>query len=163
MSTRPPRFDLQARERLLALLTVGVSMEEAAAAAGTSRQTVARWAARGRVEGAPAEYVSFAKRLDAIGGAQAEDVAERPDVPGDPPEHPYRSQVWGWVQAGDVFTAISPRELAELTEEQAAEAQAPHSVDAEPWQRRVLDGCAKEAAKLRRAKRKGRVRAGGQR
>jgi transposase len=71
-----PRFDLQARERLLALLTVGQSMEEATAAAGTSRTTVARWAARGRVEGAPPEYASFAKQLDAIRAAKADEREE---------------------------------------------------------------------------------------
>jgi len=76
VSTTRPTFDLQARERLLALLTVGVSMEEATAAAGTSRTTVARWLARGRVEGGPPEYVSFARRLDAIREASAKERQE---------------------------------------------------------------------------------------
>jgi Homeodomain-like domain len=77
-------FSLPVRERLLALLAVEYSTQEACAVAGISRQTVARWAARGRVPGAPAEHADFATRLDAIREGMAEAVAEAEVV--HPPE-----------------------------------------------------------------------------
>lgn len=57
-------FDLARRERFLALIAVGYSIERAAAAVDVSRQTVNRWASQGREAGASAEHASFAERLD---------------------------------------------------------------------------------------------------
>jgi hypothetical protein len=112
-------FDLERRERFLALLAVGKSVEEATAIVDVSRPTILRWAARGRVPDAMAEHARFAERFDAI-RSQADDVAaqRRPEPAEDPPEHPYRSMIYGWALNGDVFVAASPDELAELTPEQ---------------------------------------------
>ena len=94
-------FTMERRERFLALLSVGHTVESAAAVAGTSRQTVVRWAARGRVPGAPAEAAGFAQRLDAIRDGKAEDVARHREAEAEaepPPDHP-----WRWVLDGDPF------------------------------------------------------------
>ena len=72
-------FSVGARERFLALMAVGYSLEAAAAAAGTSRTTVHRWLALGRALGASAEHRAFAERLDAIREGGAEDGVRLPD------------------------------------------------------------------------------------
>jgi hypothetical protein len=148
-------FTLELRERFLALVTVGKSVEEAAAVVGISRTTIARWAARGRVPDATTEHSWFAQRLDAIRTAKAEDVAqhrEEPDAAEDPPEHPYRSLIYERVRGGDPFVWLSPDEMAELTEEQRQRARQAHiaEVDArslhlqpENWQEKralILSG-----------------------
>jgi hypothetical protein len=112
-------FDLERRERLLALLAVGKSVEEAAAEVGISRPTIARWAARGRVPDATTEHERFARRLDAIRSGEAEDVLQGEAKAAEtaegelPATHPYR-----WALEGDPFVVGSPDELALLTPEQ---------------------------------------------
>ncbi|MCW3064784.1 MAG: hypothetical protein JWN32_1956 [Solirubrobacterales bacterium] len=101
-------FSLERRERFLALLAVGYSVEAAAAAAETSRQTVARWLARGRAEGAPVEHASFARRFDEIRAAEAEAEAVEPEQ-----EEPLI----------DGMTWLEPERMAELTEEQRQRAR----------------------------------------
>jgi hypothetical protein len=61
----------------------------------------------GASRGAPAEYASFAKRLDAIRGAKAEERQEASSAEDDEEalRHPYRAQIWGWVQQGDPFAS----------------------------------------------------------
>ncbi len=103
-------FTPAARERFLALLAVGYSVEAAAAAAGTSRTTVARWAARGRAAGASAEHRAFAERLDAVraeGEALLVEQREAERVP-----------VFGDVDYVDEMTALEPDAMALLTPEQ---------------------------------------------
>lgn len=115
-------FTMERRERFLALLSVGHTVESAAAVAGTSRQTVVRWAARGRVPGAPAEAAGFAQRLDAIRGGKAEDVARHREAEAEaepPPDHP-----WRWVLDGDPFVSEEPAAMAMLTPEQQEQARA---------------------------------------
>ncbi len=102
-------FDLAARERFLALVSVGQTVEMAAAIAGTSRQTVSRWAARGRAPGASAEYATFAVRLDAIRSGLAEDVARRLAAEQEPDEGP---------DLDDPFLLWEPSSMAKLTPEQ---------------------------------------------
>lgn len=63
---RAGRFTPERRERLLVLLELGRSLEEACASAQITRATVAKWAARGRLPDADAEVADFARRLDAI-------------------------------------------------------------------------------------------------
>ena len=74
-------FDVGRRERVLALLRVGLSVEEAAADAGVNTATVWRWRARGRAPGASVEAASFAERFDQVraeveGEARASSEAE---------------------------------------------------------------------------------------
>jgi hypothetical protein len=95
------RFSLPVRERLLALLAVGCSIEDAAAIAGTSRQTVSRWAARGRAPDAPAEYAAFAERFDSIRSGEAEDVARRREAEEEP-----AAPVFGDSDYRDEFTDL---------------------------------------------------------
>jgi hypothetical protein len=110
-------FTLECRERFLALLAVGYSVEAAAAAAGTSRTTVSRWTARGETPGASLEHAAFAQRLATIRRAQAEKaLAEEADAL--PATHPY-----SWVLDGDPFVAMSPEEMAMLTPEQQQHAR----------------------------------------
>jgi hypothetical protein len=113
-------FSLPVRERFLALLAVEYSTEEAAATAGISRQTVARWAARGRVPGARAEHADFAARLDAIREGMAEAVAEA--------EADELDDAWSKVLRGDPYVgmevAARPGCHPELTEAQERVAEA---------------------------------------
>jgi Homeodomain-like domain len=69
-------FDLPRRERLLALLKVGLSVEEACADAGINPATVWRWRTRGLAPEASAEAASFAERMDAVRAATAESERE---------------------------------------------------------------------------------------
>jgi hypothetical protein len=116
-------FNLVTRERFLALLEVGYSTEEAAATAGTSRQTVARWAARGRVDGALPEHAVFAARLDAVREGMAEAVAEHLEAEADELDDP-----WSKVLRGDPYIAqelaARPGCYPELTEAQERVAEA---------------------------------------
>lgn len=100
-------FDLARRERFLALLAVGKTIEEATAIVGISRTSVARWAARGRVPDAAAEHRSFAERFDAIRQEFAgQDAADEQEP----------SLAAEWVR--DPFVALAPDEMAELTPDQ---------------------------------------------
>lgn len=131
---RKARFSLERRERFLALLSVGQTVEGAAAAAGTSRQTVGRWVARGRVPGGSPEYRAFSERFDAIRSGEAEDVARRREAEQEEEEEP----------GLDPFTFLSPAEMSELTEPQrqrarevfidAQDARPPPWLTAEEWQ-----------------------------
>jgi hypothetical protein len=76
-------FTLERRERFLALLTVGKSVEEAAAIVGISRTTIVRWAARGRVPDATTEHARFAQRFDAIRLAADQESKDDDDVVAD--------------------------------------------------------------------------------
>ena len=101
-------FTLERRERFLALLTVGMTVERAAADV-ISRTTISRWAARGRVPDATTERARFAKRYDDVRSTQAEDTAQRePEPVEDSPLHPYRSTIYAWALDGDPFVAASP-------------------------------------------------------
>jgi transposase len=60
------KFDAAARERFLALLGAGRTIEEACATVGISRATVSKWRARGRRPGADDEAAAFAVAFDAI-------------------------------------------------------------------------------------------------
>jgi hypothetical protein len=106
-------FDLARRERFLALMAVGKTIEEAAATAGISRTSVARWAARGRAPDALTEHRSFAERFDAI----RQEFAER-----DAADEHEPSPAAEWVE-GDPFVALAPDEMAELTPEQQQRAR----------------------------------------
>lgn len=110
------RFTTEKRERLLALVELGWTIERACVETGVSRQTVNASATRGREPSASSEQADFARRLHEL----RQEQQEAPD----PPEHPYRSLIYGWVQAGDPFVGISPDELAELTPEQRLHAVA---------------------------------------
>src|ERR1700681_2992292 len=99
-------FSIAIRERFLALLAVGYSVEAAAAAAGTSRTTVARWAARGREPGASPDHATFAARLDAIREGAAEDVAQRQEAEQEP-----TVPVFGDADFVDSLTWLSPEDM----------------------------------------------------
>ena len=79
------RFTLRLRERFLALIGVGQTIEQASAEVGISAVTVRRWAARGRALDASVDHRSFADRLDATRAEAAEaarrevEEAERPE------------------------------------------------------------------------------------
>lgn len=60
------RFTNEKRERFLTLLECGRNVSEAAEAVGVTRQTVANWRNRGRLNEGP-DYAEFAERMDAIG------------------------------------------------------------------------------------------------
>ena len=140
-------FDVTARERLLAFLEAGWTLEAAAAAAGTSRTTVNRWAARGWHD-PDGEAGEFAARFDALRATPPPpEPRTTEDLPPDPPRA-YAERVWSWVLAGDPFVALSPDEMALLTPEQAEVARSVHA-DGPPSPQRVLDACAAEADELR--------------
>jgi len=72
-------FDEERRARLLGLIEGGASLEEAAARVSVTRQTVFRWAARGKTEvGTPAAV--FAERLAAARGEDGADVASEEEA-----------------------------------------------------------------------------------
>jgi hypothetical protein len=87
-------FSLERRERFLALLAVGKSIEEAAAVVCVSRTTIARWCARGRIPAATTEHAWFAERYDAIRATRIEDVA--------PPDEPEPTEDDGFL---DIFAS----------------------------------------------------------
>ena len=96
------------------MVAVGYSIEKAAALAGISRTTIARWAARGRAPDAAIEHATFAQRLDALRSGQPEDVdCSAGNAEELPTTHPYR-----WALEGDPFVVMSPEELAMLTAKQ---------------------------------------------
>jgi transcriptional regulator with XRE-family HTH domain len=132
-------FNLPARKRFLARLERGYTLEDAAAAAGTSRATVARWLARGRAPGAPPAHREFTKRFDAIRAAEDAEPQEPPHF-GDE----------GYV---DAMTYLEPARMAELADEQRQharevfvahfDAHPPAWQTAEEWQderARILSG-----------------------
>jgi hypothetical protein len=80
---------------------------------GTSRETVSRWAARGRAPGAPAGHRAFAQRLDEIRAAEAMDVPGAEREPELPPGHP-----WNWTGPDDPFIALEPESMAFLNPEE---------------------------------------------
>jgi hypothetical protein len=102
-------FTLERRERFLALISVGVSIEAACASAGTSRTTVHRWLATGRAADADAEHRSFAERFDqlAIDRDQAAELVARDEE---------ESLI-------DAMTFLEAERMAELTEEQRQRAR----------------------------------------
>src|SRR5689334_9510280 len=55
-------FDERKRERLLTVMEVGQTVEQACAITGIGRATVTRWVAAGRRPDAPAEVREFSRR-----------------------------------------------------------------------------------------------------
>jgi transposase len=103
-------FDVGRRERVLALVAVGFTVEQAAAAVGASTSTIARWVARGRAPGAPEAYRLFAERLDVI-RAEAEEERREAVEEADP------------GPLIDNFTWLEPDRMGELTEEEQQRAR----------------------------------------
>ena len=114
-------FNLPARERFLALLAVGATVETAAADAGTSRTTVHRWLGRGRA-GGDREAATFAKRFDELqaekAASQEPQQADRDVAAEGSPEDRHRRMILDWLDQGDPFIALEPDSMALLTAEQ---------------------------------------------